>query len=768
MGKPMKDENRTKSDLIRELKTLRKRVTKLEVVESKRKRLEEELRENEERFRAIANYTYDWVNWISPDGKLLWTNPVVETITGYSIEEYLNLSDRLRQVVVEDDYEMILSHFKRGLEQKSSGNEISFRIRHKCGSISWAAVSYQPIYAVNGDYLGLRSSIRDIKERKCTEDALRESEAKYRSLFENSLDAILLTAPDGKIFSANPAACQMYGRTEQEICKAGREGLVDIQDPGLAELLQRRARTGKAIGEFYQYRKDGTRFLTEVSSTIFETTEGQRTSMIIRDISERKRIKQDLRIGSTIIANMSEGVNLVRVSDGIIVFTNPRFDHMFGYDPGELIGKSIAIVNAPAQKTPKDIAKEIMAELSKTGEWKGEIYNIKKDGTPFWCYVGISTFEHLGHDTVWVSIHTDITERKKAEEALRKSAMNLAESQRIGKLGCWDWDIAGNSLSWSDENYRIWGIGKDFLLTFDNIAGMIHPDDRESNSKKVQEFLAVLDKGEFEFRIICPDGTVKYIYQSIEVTRAPSGQPIRIFGIMQNITERKRTEEELRKYQELLRSFLLSQQARIEEERTRIAREIHDDLGQLLTAIKMDISMVGKQLSAVSDHETRALWDLEVDGIIRLIDRGIGSVRKIVRDLRPEVLDTLGIIDSIKWQAEEFTRRTTTPCAFQSSVEHLELDTYRSTALFRIVQESLLNVTKHTNATHVEIVFSRSEKNIILEIRDNGCGFVPEEVNTSLSFGLLGIRERVQPFGGKVEILSAPMKGTTITITLPL
>ena len=134
----------------------------------------------------------------------------------------------------------------------------------------------------------------------------------------------------------------------------------------------------------------------------------------------RKRVEDRMRLQSQIIEIMAEGVYLIRDNDGIIVYANPRFEQMFGYEQGELVGRHVSVVNAPIEKTPQDVTAEIKKVLSEKGEWKGEVYNIRKDGTPFWCHANVSTFEHPEHGKVWISVHTDITERKLAEIRLSK------------------------------------------------------------------------------------------------------------------------------------------------------------------------------------------------------------------------------------------------------------------------------------------------------------------------------------------------------------
>jgi len=151
---------------------------------------------------------------------------------------------------------------------------------------------------------------------------------------------------------------------------------------------------------------------------------------IARDIKERKQAEEKLRLHSLLLTNMDEGVYLIRASDGIIVYTNPALERMFGYDPGEMIGKHVSIVNAPTQRSPEKRAKEIIKVLNKIGKWEGEVNNIKKDGTSFWCYAIVSTFEHYEYGPVWISVHTDITERKQAEEALRQAKKEAETANR--------------------------------------------------------------------------------------------------------------------------------------------------------------------------------------------------------------------------------------------------------------------------------------------------------------------------------------------------
>ncbi|KKM64554.1 hypothetical protein LCGC14_1500250 [marine sediment metagenome] len=152
------------------------------------------------------------------------------------------------------------------------------------------------------------------------------------------------------------------------------------------------------------------------------------------NITDRKKAEEEIRLHSEIMTNMTEGVYLIRLDDGIIVYANPRFEKMFGYNQGEMIGQDVTIVNAPTDKTPEEIKEEIVAILKETGEWHGEVENIKKDGTPFWCYANVSTFNHPEYGRVIVSVHTDITERKEIEDELKKSEDIIHEAYQRAEI----------------------------------------------------------------------------------------------------------------------------------------------------------------------------------------------------------------------------------------------------------------------------------------------------------------------------------------------
>jgi signal transduction histidine kinase len=200
-----------------------------------------------------------------------------------------------------------------------------------------------------------------------------------------------------------------------------------------------------------------------------------------------------------------------------------------------------------------------------------------------------------------------------------------------------------------------------------------------------------------------------------------------------------------------------------EDERTGIARAIHDELGQALTGLKMDVAYVEREVVAPAPDVGERL-----DAMSRLIDQTIDQVRRISAELRPGVLDHLGLVAALEWQAEEFERRTGTRCRARSSLDEIVLARDASTAVFRIFQEALTNVARHAGATRVDVKLEMRGGRLHLEVVDNGKGIRPGAVNSPSSLGLLGIRERARWLGGEVEVKAGKAGGTTVSLTIPL
>ncbi|HEX8833892.1 MAG TPA: sensor histidine kinase, partial [Abditibacteriaceae bacterium] len=205
-----------------------------------------------------------------------------------------------------------------------------------------------------------------------------------------------------------------------------------------------------------------------------------------------------------------------------------------------------------------------------------------------------------------------------------------------------------------------------------------------------------------------------------------------------------------------------------EEERTEIAREIHDVLGQALTGLKMDLSWLGKRASAVPEDELAGVLQDKIQEMCGVVDSTIATVRKIATQLRPALLDDLGLEAAAEWQVQEFQNRSGIACRFVSKLNDAPVAPASATALFRILQETLTNVARHAQASRVEIRLQLKGPNVQLTVRDNGRGVTPREISNTKSLGLLGIRERTLLVGGEIQITGAERKGTTVIVQVPL
>jgi signal transduction histidine kinase len=231
--------------------------------------------------------------------------------------------------------------------------------------------------------------------------------------------------------------------------------------------------------------------------------------------------------------------------------------------------------------------------------------------------------------------------------------------------------------------------------------------------------------------------------------------------------EKERMARELERSHRDLQKLTERLQVMREEERMNIARDLHDELGQVLTGLKIDITMLWKKIASGKAHDPDTI-NLEFLGVINLVSQVMQSVKRIYSGLRPEILDELGIVEAIRWQCQEFESRTKIECQAHLDVEFLELDRNLSIALYRIVQEALTNIVKHAQATRVEVLLSMSEETLLLSVTDNGKGISLDSETHTGALGIIGLRERVRSLNGKFIITGKPGKGTRMLVTVPV
>jgi PAS domain S-box-containing protein len=293
------------------------------------------------------------------------------------------------------------------------------------------------------------------------------------------------------------------------------------------------------------------------------------------------------------------------------------------------------------------------------------------------------------------------------------------------------------------------------------IGFIVAPDDAHAFHDSMVQSQEALSFWNWEGRIVTVNGEVRWI--NLRATPRRYGEGACMWdGVAINITESKISEEKLVDSKNMLRELSAHLESVREEERKRIAREIHDELGQTLTALRMDVS-----LARLGFGESNPQLMTRLQSMTQLVDRTIKTARHVTSSLRPGALD-LGIVAALEWLVEEFIGYAGIPCELVLGDGDITLNEFTATAIFRIIQESLTNIARHAEATQVEIIVTRSDGQLCFEVRDNGKGFDQHAVASRKSFGLVGIRERVAMMEGVFELDSQPGRGTRIRVCVPV
>ncbi len=298
---------------------------------------------------------------------------------------------------------------------------------------------------------------------------------------------------------------------------------------------------------------------------------------------------------------------------------------------------------------------------------------------------------------------------------------------------------------------------------------LLHPDDinvvviNRNNTNKAKDGEMI----ESDYRLKHKSGKWVWFHNTVSVfERDKNGEVYLTVGTIQNITKSKQAEEELIESRERLRNLSSHLQAAREEERKQVAREIHDELGQSLTALKLDLSLCSSHFP--DTPENKKVINTKMPGILKLVDDTISKVRKISTRLRPSLLDNSGLVPALEWQINEFQKRTNIKCKTKFIDDDSTLDKDMSMAIFRICQESLTNVARHAKAKNVTVILERKNGSLVMEVKDDGIGINESKILNSQSFGLLGMKERAKYFGGKMTINSLKEKGTSVKAEFPV
>jgi PAS domain S-box-containing protein len=648
--------------------------------------------------------------------------------------------------------------------------------------------------------------------------------------------------------------------------------------------------------ELIQAKREITRLHEELEQRVIDRTRelAATNEELRREIIERKRDEEALKESQR---KFEEAQRIAHVGHwerdletGLITWSDETY-RIFGLP---LRGHDLPLMKWQDMLHPEDRERvSTTVEEAKRGihRYDFEYRLVRPDGeVRFIQCQGDNICDEQGRPRLAFGIAQDITDRKLVEEQLRQSESQLAEAQRLAHIGSWNWDVRGSIVTWSDEIYRIFGVDRQaFKPAYeDTIMELIHPEDRASLRDAVERSLKTQRPSSFYYRLLRHNGEERVVHSRWEVISDEDGNPIRMFGTAQDVTERKLAEERLREYEKVVegleemivvvdqdyrylianRSFLsyrnmereevvghlipevlnkrvfenvikqkldecfqgkvvryestyrypergernlllsyfpiegpggvnraaciiqditerkLAEQklratteqlralsARLqsarEEEGTRIAREIHDELGAALTSLKWDLESFDKVISESGDQAQLHVLRERIEAMLRLTETTISTVRRISSELRPSVLDDLGLVEAIEWRAQQFQARTGIICRCDCSLDDLNFSREQSTAVFHILQEALTNILRHAQATRVDIKMKAEAGEFVLTISDDGKGITEDEKSRSESLGLLGMQERAHLIGGKINIAGVEGKGTVVSVRVP-
>ncbi|AFZ20504.1 PAS domain S-box protein [Allocoleopsis franciscana] len=390
---------------------------------SDRLAIEQVLRESEERFRNAFDYAPIGKALVALDGRFLKVNRSLCEITGYSEQELL--ATTFQALTHPNDLDIDLDYANQLLSGEIRSYQMEKRYFHKQGHIVWILLSGCLVRDHQGQPLYFIAQIQDITERKRSEEALQESEAKLKAILDNVPGFVYLKDLQGRHLMVNRYCLEAFHITpEQLVGKTNAE----FFPPELAQRIEENDREVLQTGMPCQYEEevlldDGIHTQYSVKFPLLDASgEPYAICGISTDISDRKFAEKELELQAVITRNMAEGICLVRADNGVIVYANPKFERMFGYNPGELNGKHVSIVNyADESMGAEEVNQAIRREVLQHGEATYEVHNVKKDGTPFWCRATTSIFDHPEYGTVLVAVHQDITEHKQAADLIKAS-----------------------------------------------------------------------------------------------------------------------------------------------------------------------------------------------------------------------------------------------------------------------------------------------------------------------------------------------------------
>jgi PAS domain S-box-containing protein len=698
------------------------------------------------------------------DGRFLTANSAFQSMVGYTEPELreltaLDLAEEADRPATRD----LLSQLREGAVRQYQEEH---RARRKDGSLIWLRKTVSLIPAGPRPVGYLVVIAEDITERKRAADELRKQHEILQKIFDTIPLMINFTGADGRINLVNREWERTLGWTLEEIQSRG----IDIYAECYPDALDRREAMNHVAAakcewaDFKTRVRDGRTLDTAWAEV--RLSDGTTIGIGV-DITERKRTEEALRESEQRFRQLAEHVvGVLWIADlktRQMLYVSPAYERICGRSRESLYRDMDSFLDAIHPEDRQRRLCAIEAHVRSKIPLEVDYRVIRPDGSTRWIRNRSFPVRDAAGDVYrLVGIGIDITEQKRAEEQLRRSEAYLEETERLSHLGTWALKISTREIVyWSPGLYRIYGFdpGRG-LPTLEAVLARTHPEDiavLESMKRAVREKKDM----DLHFRILLPDGTVRHIHSLGHPLVNQAGE-VEFSGKSRDVTEGKLAEDALQRSLEQVRALAARVESVREEERTRLARQIHDDLGQALTGIKMDLTSLLHHPPVRRQERAR-----RGQAMLELIDGAIESVRKIATELRPGILDDLGLVAAVEWAAEDFAARTGTKCALELPQGDLAIEPEAATALFRILQEALTNIARHAEATELSVRLARSDGDLCLEVRDNGKGFNEANLAPGRSLGIMGMRERALLLGGRLTIQSSPGEGAAVTAWIP-
>jgi len=596
-------------------------------------------------------------------------------------------------------------------------------------------------------------------------DTLRAQGELMRVLSENANDFIRLHTVEGRSIYASPSVERLYGVVpttlfefahpdDLETCQRWWEQVV----AGHSERLRWRVRD--AVGNW--------RWL-ETSASQFKLKGQPHVLTVCRDITENKRAEEALRRSEDRIRLIINTIPVMAWTvrpDGVVDFVNQRWTEYAGLT----LEQYVPDLSGPIH--PEDRARvfEKWVKQMSIGEpYDDEMRLRRADGEYRWFLVRTVPMRDEGGNIVkWYGVSTDIEDRKRSEEALRESQQLLQLVLSTLPVGVAVTNREGDVVSINAASKRIWGgaivSGRQ---RYAQTRGFWH-DSGEPIAPKAWASMRAIFEGQTSLNELIDIETYDGQRKTIENSAAPilnaHRQIVGAVIVNEDVTEQVRAEEKLRRSNQELRALSARLHSVREEESTRIAREIHDELGAVLSSLKWDLEEMHEAIPNQTDQTRLSELRDKLELMIQFTDSAIATVRRISSELRPIALEEFGLVEALRWHAQDFQDRTGISVKYEFPPGKIDLSQEQSTAVFRIFQEAMTNVLRHAQATQVDIAITKQGDEMILTVRDNGQGITETATSDRQSLGLLGMRERAHLLSGEISFERGAERGTLVTL----